>query len=175
MLCFCFSGYGSDNLLIRKLYLDVLKVPPMPSELEYYDTEFLDSYKAAVDEIIKPNNPKYHNFLSEEYKKNKISLTFSERANIIYYYVGFKHSNTLDPITLKNAIMKLIEFSNIECDTLTEKFDYFSIRMMGRRLTAAECNDLLKIYNDLNKSKSEDDSLYFIFLDIMNFNDSNYR
>lgn len=147
----------------------------MPTELEYYETEFTDSYKAAVDKLIKKEDINYNKYLSNDYKLEKIKLTFLEKVNIIYYYSGFKSATIVNFSDMKKAILKIIEFSELECETISEKFDYFSIRLMARKLNVSEFNFLYKKYNNLIKMKTENESLYIIFLDIMNFDDCNYR
>lgn len=138
--------------MIRRVFLDVKKVPPSPAELEWYLIYNTKSYEKAVDWIVNSTN----NYtllktylLSDKYKqKESIKMDQLMLDNIIKYQSG-NLNNSLDEastILVRNAI---------SCgeDNTVDTIDYISTCLMARPTRTQEINELLQIFRGYPNDK----------------------
>ena len=130
----------SEARLIRKVYLDFLKCPPTPTELEWFLVYNINSYEVAVDWICSSssNSNLKEYLLSDRYKSQTTKLNKEEIENIIRYQCGKKTGN-VDLLFITLA-MKAGE------DNPLSSIDYMATCLMSRETTTSEANYYLGIY-----------------------------
>lgn len=142
------NNQGKDSRLIRKMFLDVLGVPPTPPELDWYLVYNSNSYIKAVetvtDKYASPlKNLLYTVLISSSYKESgRVLLSNDEKEMIIKYQSGMKN------FSLTEAENRLVELSIINRDNgevVTEPLDFLATNLMARNTTLEEENFLSKI------------------------------
>jgi hypothetical protein len=135
-----------EGQLIRRVYLDLLGVPPSSKELNWYLMYNSDPYQIAVNTIVPTNiTPTLRSFifstvLSEAYKK-QIQTPLEPRILelIVKYQCGMLEAST------EEANKKLVEISLKAIEDDLNPLDYMAENLLGRITTAQEETELLKI------------------------------
>ena len=148
------SSQIRETSLIRRLYLDLLNVPPTPHELDWlliYHPN--NSFETAVcwilskPELFSAESDKEaceQYLLSDVYKnKAKQKLTPETLKRIIEYQIGYNIVGIKDPETM------LIEMSiGWGGEDIIEVIDYMCICLMSRSTNIDEANKLIKIFKN---------------------------
>lgn len=155
--------------LIRKLYLEVLKFPPSPKELDWYLTYNSNPYNTALSWVLDQQASKEPGYPLIKMKSFYESKSFTERSpikmnpdeidNIVKYQSGCKDKN------LKEAEFKLVEqaLKNSDGD-LVDALDYLSECLLGRVLSAWEANYYI---NESKKSLSSTEERLLTILKLL--------
>lgn len=163
--------FKKETRLIRKLYLDTLKVPPSLSEMEWYMVYNHHPYETAVEEVLErrtsyglPNIKDKKFYLSDEYMKREPELLNSwQRDMIIKYQSGDSR------LSVDEASLKIIKTATVLAERdLLEGFDYLAECLMNRTLSVKESNSLLQIYK-------EKDGFGAVFNEIKTYRDFLYK
>lgn len=150
-LSMCYTSWGDDSRLIRRLYLDTVGMPPTIEEIEWYISyNTTKGYELAVNWVLtKYGEEKLRSyFLSNEYKQaTQTEIPQEVLDNIIKYQVGKLY------LTNQQADDELIKIGlNAYTDPL-DIIDYFAMCMMSRVTHIDEANELLKIYRSFKTDK----------------------
>jgi len=166
-------GFSVENSirearLIRRLFLDIRKVPPSPEELNWYLCYNPEPYKAAVDWIVSQTGVSKEYLLSEEYKqKYPTKLDQSMLDFIIKYQCGNSQ------LSIEESNKLLIKLSIIEGeDNVTDVFDYMAFCLISRATNVQETNELLKIYKQYSK---EEDGYYAVLQQLKTYSDYKFK
>lgn len=150
ILTYC-TGWSDDSRLIRRLYLDTVKMPPTIEEIEWYISyNKTKGYEMAVDWVLtKYGEEKLKSYyLSDDYKQSLPSLIEPETLNnIIKYQVGKLY------LTDKQAEEELIRLGQEQYSDPLDVIDYFAMCMMARPTRLMEANELLKVYRPFKTEK----------------------
>lgn len=151
------SEIFQDLRSIRKLYLDVIGVPPTPSEVEWLCVYETNSYESAVNHVL---NKKYGNeFTLEKEKKKKELLEISYRK---YRYVLLpewqtdliiKYQAGCIFLSLQEAKDVLIQNSLFMGEGGQDPIDYLFMCLCGRPTNANEMNCFYKIFKNAKDDK----------------------
>lgn len=131
-----------EGQLIRRLYLDLLDVPPTSAELEWYLTYNKEGYKAAVDKIVTPNFPPSvkQSVLSNEYRlAPQRPIPQKTLEKIIRYQSGSPW------VSLEEANKRFVVISLKAAENDINPLDYMAENLMGRITNAQEETELAKI------------------------------
>jgi hypothetical protein len=148
------SSQIRETSLIRRLYLDLLNVPPTPHEVDWlliYHAN--NSFETAVCWILsKPelfsaesNKEACKQYLlSDAYKnKPKQKLTSEILKYIIEYQSGY------NALSIKDSETMLIEMSiRWGGEDIIEVIDYMCVCLMSRSTNIDEANKLIKIFKN---------------------------
>ena len=150
-LIMCYTGWGDDSRLIRRLYLDSVGMPPTIEEIEWYISyNTTKGYELAVDWVItRHGEEKLRSYyLSKEYRQSTPTAISQETLdNIIKYQVGKLY------LTNQQAEDELIKIGlDLYTDPL-DIIDYFAMCMMSRVTHLNEANELLKLYKSFKTDK----------------------
>lgn len=143
-LSLCYSSLGDDSRLIRRLYLDTIKMPPTIEEIEWYTTyNKLKGYELAVDWVLtKMGDDRVREYyLSNAYKtKPEIEIPQETLTSIIKYQVGNLK------LTDEQAVNELIKCGEEIYSSPLDMIDYFAMSMMSRSTYIDEANLLLRVF-----------------------------
>jgi hypothetical protein len=131
-----------EGQLIRRVYLDLLGVPPSSKELDWYLSYNTNPYNEAVKTIAPINiNPSYKDFiLSDDYKKQiQTPLPPSTLELIIKYQAGMLRAPLIE------ADKRLVDISLKAAENDLNPLDFMAENLMGRITTAQEETELQKI------------------------------
>ena len=152
----------NESFLIKRAFLDTIKIPPTPEEIEWFCVYENDSYESAVNWLI--NHKDFNWPLSKtdskiilnsiEYKTfYRIPMSKIEIEKIILYLNGFGKDTEPNPNNIKLAYDKMIE-SALKCSfNEDETIDYIANLLMCRSTTAKELNSLKELYKKTNSWK----------------------
>jgi hypothetical protein len=145
--------------LIRKLFLDIKRVPPTPNELDWYLTYNPKPYNTAVDWIIGNTNTQLTKefLLSENYKKAPLEYLSQPMLDYIIKYQSGSINTTIDQA---NKQLVKVSIAGGE-DNVTDTIDYMSVCLTARSTDVKEINELTKIF----KSRSSEEEGYLAVLD----------
>jgi len=148
---FCATGNSpteplKEGQLIRRVYLDLLGIPPTSSELNWYLTYNRNGYEVAVKTIRSKYLPLFlsdedvERFLSNSYKQSpQVLMPQNILDGIIRYQSGsFKNSP-------EEADKKFVTISLKAIEDDINPLDFMAENLMGRITTAQEENELQKI------------------------------
>lgn len=139
-----------EGQLIRRVYLDLLGIPPTPKELNWYLTyNKPDPLKRAVNDIVQNNESLKEFLLSEDYKKKPLIPLSSLTLDLIVKYQSGMLKNSLE-----EADRKLVDISLKVVEDDLNPLDFMAECLIGRVTTAQEETELLKI---IKKYPSEEE------------------
>jgi hypothetical protein len=151
-LSLCYTSLGDDSRLIRRLYLDTIKMPPTIEEIEWYTTyNKTKGYEMAVDWVLtKIGDTRVRGYyLSNAYKtKPEVEVPQDILDSIIKYQVGNLK------LTDKQAVDELIKCGEEQYSSPLDMIDYFSMCMMSRATHIDEANLLLKVFR-MSKTETQ--------------------
>ena len=169
-LALSYTCLGDDARLIRRLYLDTIKMPPTVEEIEWYTTYNKDKgYELAVDWVLtKSSDIKFRSYyLSNAYKQKTPTLINEDVLdNIIKYQVGNLN------LTDTRAVDLLIQCGEGIYSSPLDIIDYFSLCMMSRVTHLDEANMLLRIFRS---NKAEIDGYREVISTMKTFRDYKYK
>lgn len=147
--------------LIRRAYLDMLGVPPTPSEMEWYLVyNSSNSYEVAVDHISKRTSKLdpilcKTVLLSKDYREMlPRPLTYVELKNLLLYNVGQPlHIN--DDESIKQCRTKFIEYCQLEAFGPLDVIDNMCEMLMSRKANIEESNQLNRVFVDVSERVDE--------------------
>jgi hypothetical protein len=141
-----------DYQLIRRAFLEILNVPPTPSELEWYIVYNEDSYKTAVEWIVNQTKIKktiyiddfsLKDYLNSDYFKTKEFSILDDK--VLNFIVCYQTGNSLNNINSANLDMIELAIKFGEGDVLGT-IDYMSLCLISRVTNVNEANKYLKIF-----------------------------
>lgn len=136
-----------ESYLIRRAYLDVLGVMPTSEEIAWYCEYNTDSYRIAVDWLVKQADEDVKIriwLLSKEYKKaasQPIDSKWLDRN--LCYLSGVVYIE--DPVYLRNVKRIFIELAQKSSDSDLGAIDYMAGQLMSRVTHVDEANMLLGV------------------------------
>jgi hypothetical protein len=164
-----FPGQNDDDsYIIRRIYLDVLGVVPLPNEIDWYCVYNDNGYALAVEWVLSRPREKWtrgwqemtvedvrKTISSQKYKSfKKMPLSREQLNKQLCYLAGQEYSEDYSCVT--QARGKLIKYALESTDNDVEAIDYLAYQMMSRVTTTDEANYLnsrLKEYKRANKSE----------------------
>lgn len=161
-----------ESQLIRRVYLDVLNVPPSIKELEWYEVYNTNGYVLAVEYVLNNKSnvliPSFKKILkefllSQEYKLKEFTpLSLEQRDIIIKYQSGIWTSE-------EEANKKLVLDAIISNEPgVMDPIDYLAECLMGRDTSAEEATLLNKI---LKRYPSEEEGYLMVLEELKTFKD----
>ena len=143
-LSICYSSLGDDSRLIRRLYLDTIKMPPTIEEIDWYTTyNKAKGYEMAVDWVLSQvgDDRVRGYYLSNAYRtKPEVEISADVLDNIIKYQVGNLK------LTDNQAVEELIKCGEDQYSSTLDMIDYFAMCMMSRPTHIDEANLLLRVF-----------------------------
>lgn len=169
-LTLSYTCLGDDARLIRRLYIDTIKMPPTVEEIEWYTTYNKDNgYELAVDWVLtKSSDIKFKSYyLSSAYRQKTPTLIEQDTLNnIIKYQVG---NLTLSD---ERAVDLLIKCGEDIYNSPLDIIDYFAMCMMSRVTHLDEANVLLRSFRS---SKTELEGYRQVINTMKTFRDYKYK
>jgi hypothetical protein len=163
--------------LIRRVYLDVLGIPPSPKELDWYLSYNNNSYETAVKWVVKQPGAYYNSLedteminhlCSPEYRnKPQIKIIPFQLELIVKYQCG-NMSLSIDDADIKLTASAIGVGEGNVLDTI----DYISECLTGRLTYTEEANSLLQVYK---KYPSESEGYLAVLKEIKTFKDFLYK
>ena len=150
-LLMCYTSWGDDSRLIRRLYLDSIGMPPTIEEIEWYISyNTTKGYELAVNWVLtKHGDEKLKSYyLSESYKQMTPTAIPQETLdNIIKYQVGKLY------LTNQQADNEIIRLGTDQYTDPLDVIDYFAMCMMSRVTHLDEANLLLRVFRSFKNEK----------------------
>lgn len=171
LICFSdlFPGqHEDDSYIIRRIYLDVLGVVPLPHEIDWYCIYNDNGYAMAVEWVLsRPREKWAHGWdgmdvedvrktiSSQKYKTfKKMPLSREQLHKQVCYIAGEEYTENYACVL--QARSKLIKYALESTDNDVEAIDHLAYQLMSRVTTMDEANYLngrLKQYKLVNKSE----------------------
>lgn len=162
-----------ETRLIRKVYLEVLNLPPTPIEMEWYLVYNKDSYFTALNHVIKERSKREAGYPTIKMKSYYETDLFKNKTpeklpkEVLHFIIKYQVGGVND--TLESCINKMIDNAMVVADNHpVDGFDYLSECLMNRTLSMKEANDLLKEYR---KYSSEREGYQAVFNKLIEFED----
>lgn len=159
--------------LIRRAYLDVAGVGPIPEEIEWFVVYNDKGYELAIDYLFTKYDTKLIKdyLLSDEYKNQKDRLLTVEELNwMIMYAVGMKRRAATEK-EVYVAKQKLIEMALKCSDSADDAIDYICNALMSRSSNVQENNMLSHKFKDACALGDEERAWILIVNEIMKLPD----
>jgi hypothetical protein len=162
-----------ETRLIRRVYLEVLSVPPTPIEMEWYLVYNKDSYLTALNHVIKERarrdagypTIKMKSYYETDLFKNKTPEKLPKE--VLHFIIKYQVGGVND--TLESCISKMIDNAIVVADNHpVDGFDYLAECLINRTLSMKEANDLLKEYR---KYSNEREGYQTVFNKLIEFED----
>ena len=162
-----------ETHLIRRLYLEILNIPPTPHEMEWYLVYNKDSYQTALNHAIKERAKRDAGYPTIKMKAYYETDLFKNKSpeklpkQVLNFIIKYQAGGVND--TLETCINKLIQTAIVVSDSdPVNGFDYLAECLINRPLSAKEANDLLKEYRKHSKEK---DGYLAVFNSLTQFED----
>jgi hypothetical protein len=155
----CFSDlfpeqHDDDSYIIRRAYLDVLGVVPMPQEIDWYCVYNDNGYNMAIEWILaRPREqwtPGWDHMSVDDVRKTLLSTTYKtfkktplSRVQLnkqICYLAGEEYSEDYSSVLKSRA--KLIKYARENADNDVDAIDNLAYQLMSRITKADEANYL---------------------------------
>lgn len=164
--------------IIRRAYLDVTGLLPTPEEIDWYVVYNKNGYQMAVDDLLKRAAPEFsrETLLSREYTDSEDTLL--ERAVLersIIYLTGFWKGVLSEELYEKAAEKFIKDALLVGDDNVSNAIDYMVNLLTCRPSTAAEENELLKIFNKVSLKENELSAWKTVLLHIFEIHDCKYK
>ncbi len=187
LLCFlaghATSGNPADPVhreirMIRRAYLDVTGLLPTPEEVDWYVVYNRNGYQLAVDYLSQKAPPELPKevLLSKEYTEGESTpLDRSVLERSIIYLSGL-WKGTFSEELYEAAVQKFIKDSLlVGDDNVSNAIDYMVNLLTCRPSSAAEENELLKIFNKVSLKENELAAWKTVLLHIFELHDCKHR
>jgi hypothetical protein len=174
-----FPGQHEDeSYIIRRVYLDVLGVVPLPHEIDWYCVYNDNGYSLAVEWVLSRHmsvDDIRKTLVSHNYKKfKKMPLSREQLNKQLCYIAGEEYSG--DYASVIQARGKLIKYALEATDSDVDALDYLAYQLMSRVTTMAEANYLKSKLKDYKLSAKTEKLAWENVLDeLLNFEDVRNR
>ena len=159
--------------LIRRVYLEVLKIPPTPQEMDWYIVYNKEPYYTALNHVIKERAKRDAGYPTIKMKAYYETDSFKDKPSqklpkeVLNFIIKYQAGGVND--TMETCINKLIETAMVVAGhDPVDGFDYLAECLINRSLSAKEANDLLKEYRKHTKEK---DGYLAVFNSLTQFED----
>jgi hypothetical protein len=160
---------ATNEQLIRRLYIDIIGLPPTIEELEWYVVyNPSNSYELAVKTMVKNYNliGKEDYYMSSLYTEKPMEIICEE---MLYSFIQYFSSSIQNIKTHKKEVcLSFIKNCKLISNDPVEVFDYMTNCLMSRSTRATEANKLLTIFRS---SLKEDDGYMLVLKEILKIED----
>lgn len=180
LICFSdlFPGqHEDDSYIIRRIYLDVLGVVPLPHEIDWYCVYNDNGYNLAVEWVLsRPRNKwtdGWGHMSVEDVRKTLISQTYKnfkkmplsrEQLNRQLCYISGEEY-TGDYARVIQARSKLIKYALEATDSDVDAIDHIAYQLMSRVTSMSEANYLKGKLREYKLANNKEELIWEHILD----------
>jgi hypothetical protein len=180
--------HEDDSYIIRRIYLDVLGVVPLPHEIDWYCVYNDNGYNMAIEWILSRPRDKWtvgwKNINSEDVRKTLMSqnykhfrktpLSRDQLNKQLCYLAGEEYTGEYSCVI--QARSKLIKYALEATDSDVDAIDYLAYQLMSRVTSMDEANYLKGKLKDYKLSAKTEQLAWESILDeLLGFEDVKNR